>query len=349
LGFTLFVEGLRLILIGLGVLVGYEAGHAQWGSSRAEDLGMVIGLLVGYLIGGVVGRSIARAAGAASRRFSGMSAAELLAASIMGTAGLVVAALLSLPVILLLKPVISVFIVAALVWILTYFGIRIGREKGQQILTALGVPRRLAPGSGPVPETALIVDTSAAMDRALWALGSNYLLPGELVVPRFVLDELKSMLDSPDPVDARRARRGLELLDALRESSVPFLIAEEEIPEASSEEDRVVTLAERLKGRLATCSTKVIKLAAERGVRAVDLRRLSTDMSPDYVSGQFLEIELIKGGHKPGQAVGYTEDGDMVVVSDASHLVGRGRVLVEVTSSRRTPQGILVFARLVPE
>ncbi len=60
------------------------------------------------------------------------------------------------------------------------------------------------------------------------------------------------------------------------------------------------------------------------GVAVVDLREVAHGLSPDHLPGERLEVELIKEGRQPRQAIGYLPDGDMVVVNDATHLVGSG-------------------------
>jgi len=78
----------------------------------------------------------------------------------------------------------------------------------------------------------------------------------------------------------------------------------------------------------------------------VDLHRLAAELTPDHPPGERLVIDLVKEGRQPRQAVGYLPEGDMVVVNDASHLVGRHAVEVVVSSARQTSQGLLVFAHL---
>jgi len=86
--------------------------------------------------------------------------------------------------------------------------------------------------------------------------------------------------------------------------------------------------------------------AEEQDIDVVDLRRLAAELSPDHPPGEHLVVDLVKEGRQPRQAVGYLPEGDMVVVNDASHLVGRGGIEVVVSSTRQTSQGQLLFAQL---
>jgi uncharacterized protein YacL len=196
------------------------------------------------------------------------------------------------------------------------------------------------------PGTSLIVDTSAVLDRHLVVLGRAGLLVGGVVLPRFVVDEIRTLMDSPDPVSARRARRGLESIEVLRSSGVDVWMNDEEVPDEDDTTGRAIALAHRLHVRLATCSVDAAEQAAEEGINVVDLRRLAGDLSPDRLPGEHLVIDLVKEGRQARQAVGYLPEGDMVVVNDASHLVGQRSIEVIVSSARPTSQGLLVFAQL---
>jgi uncharacterized protein YacL len=224
--------------------------------------------------------------------------------------------------------------------------VRIGVTKGQEIVRAAGLSHLVDRPAEPPPGTALLVDSSAVMDRYLLVLGQSGLLAGGIVLPRFVTDEVRALSHSPDPVASRRAHRGLEALEALQAEGVPVWINEDEVPERSDSGDRALALAHRLHVRLGTCSAELTERAEQQGIDVVDLRRLAAELSPDHPPGERLVIDLVKEGRQPRQAVGYLPQGDMVVVNDASHLVGRHDIEVVVSSARQTSQGLLVFAQL---
>ena len=122
-------------------------------------------------------------------------------------------------------------------------------------------------------------------------------------------------------------------------------LAENELPEIDDLNERLVEMARRLGLRLVTCSGPVKDLAKRRGIAVTDLRPLANDLTPDHPPGEQLVIDLVKEGNQPRQALGYLSDGDMVVVNDASHLIGRENVVVEVLSTRAHHPGA---ARLRP-
>ncbi|MGH9047888.1 MAG: hypothetical protein ACRDVW_11350 [Acidimicrobiales bacterium] len=341
----LFVEVFRLILVLIGALSGYEIGHSPH-SSVGQVVGLVLGALVSYVIGGVAGRLLQHQSERAAERFDRIPPGELFAGTLTGIAGFLLGVALSIPMLVLVHSAVVWPSAVALAWVFTFVGFKIGIAKGRQVVAAAGLGRILAPPAEPPPGYALLVDSSAAMTPFLLVLGRYGLLVGGLVIPRFVIDQLQTMAAGPDPVSSRRARRGLERLDVLRDLSVPVHVAENELPEIDDLTERLVEVARRLGLRLVTCSGQVREAAKRRGVAVTDLRPLAEDLTPDHMPGEQLVLDLIKEGNQPRQAAGYLADGDLVVVNDASHMIGRENVVIEVLSTRRTNQGLLVFAKL---
>ena len=343
----IFVEVFRLLLVIAGVLGGLAVGNNVGHTGTAQVVSVTLGALASYLLGGVVGRLLDRGLREAVGQLRATPAGEVFAASVVGTTGLLLGLVAGLPLIALVHSSIDYPVVAAFAWVLCAGGVRLGVVKGQEIVRAAGMSHILDRPGEPPPGTALLVDTSAVMDRYLLVLGRSGLLAGGLVLPRFVIDEVQTIADGPDPVGSRRARRGLESIEALRASGVEVWINDEEVPELDDNEERALALARRLNVRMATCSADAVERAEEAGTSAVDLRRLTVELSPDHPPGERLVVDLIKEGRQPRQAVGYLPEGDMVVVNDASHLVGFREVEVVVSTARQTSQGLLVFAHLV--
>jgi uncharacterized protein YacL len=342
---VLFIEIFRLILVLSGALGGLELGH-QVDMRPAPLIGLVLGALVGYVLGGVLGRLLERQGDRAVEKFSPVPPGEFFAGTLTGIAGLLLGVALCLPLLALVRSAIVYPIAAAVAWVFCWLAFRIGVIKGRQVVAAAGLSRILAPPSEPPPGYALLVDTSAVMDRSLLVFGRSGLLVGGLVIPRFVVDQVKTMAAGPDPVSSRRARRGLESIEVLRESGVLVHVAENELPEIDDLNERLLEIARRLGLRIATCSTPFTEMARRRGLPVIDLRKIGDNLSPDFSPGEQLVIDLNRHGNQPRQAVGYLPDGDMVVVNDAAHMIGREDVVVEVLSTRRTHQGLLVFATL---
>jgi uncharacterized protein YacL len=342
----IFVEIFRLLLVIAGTLGGLAVGDHIGPHTTARVVGITLGALFSYLLGGVIGRLIDRGLNGAVVQLRSMPAGEVFAGTVVGTAGLLVGVVAGLPVLAMVHSSIDYPLVAAFAWVLCAAGVRIGVAKGKEIVRAAGMSHLLDRPPETPPGSSLVVDTSAVMDRILLVLGRSGLLGGGIVLPRFVVDEARTLMESPDPVASRRARRGLEAIDALRADGLAVWMNDDEVPEYDDPGSRAIALAHRLHVRLATCSAETAERAAAEDIEVVDLRRLASALSPDHLPGEHLVIDLVKEGRQPRQAVGYLADGDMVVVNDAAHLVGQHDIEVVVSSARPTSQGLLVFAHL---
>jgi uncharacterized protein YacL len=343
---VVFIEVLRLIIVLIGALAGLEIGRSV-NDSPAPVIGMVLGALIAYVLGGALGRFFQRRQGWAVQPFDRIPPGELLAGTVTALAGLALGIVICLPLLVLVHSPLAYPVTAAVAWVMACAGFRVGMVKGGQVVAAAGLSRILAPPTEPPPAFAMLVDASAVMDHSLLALGQEGFLVGGLVVPRFVVDQLQALAAAPDPVTSRRARRGLESLEALREAGVTVKVADNELPEVDDAGDRVLEMCRRLGLRLLTSSGRLRDAARGRGVRVTDLRHLVEQLAPEYQPGELLTLEFEREGNQPRQAAGYLDDGNLVVVNDGSHLIGRGPVEVEVLSTRRTSQGVMVFARAV--
>jgi uncharacterized protein YacL len=196
----------------------------------------------------------------------------------------------------------------------------------------------------------MLVDTSVIMDGQLLPLARAGVLSGDVMVARFVLDELQGFADAPDDVRRRRARRGLETLEALRsEGNVRVFVLDDEVPEHKEVDAKLIALARRLQLRLLTNDGPLARNADLQGVPTCNLRRLAQELTPSIGPGDFVRVALTREGKEPGQGVGHLEDGSMVVVNGGSELVGGPEVMLQVTSVVPTAAGRLLFARTESE
>ncbi len=344
-----FVEVFRLFVAVGGALVGLAVGNHYDRSAVARPLGAAIGVLVGYVLGGVIGRFLTGGMGKATRSLRDVPAPELLAGMLLGSISFLVGVVVCIPLFVFVHQDFDYFIAAAVAWVLGTLGLRLGMAKGRQLADALGVTRRLVPMHQDLPEGADLVDTSALMDRSFLVMGRLGLLGPELLIPEPVADELATLAEGPDPVASRRARRGLEAIDELRNLGVKMTFVQGDLPGSAGIEEKVAVLADRLNARIVTCSADLARRREESGARVLDLRRLASDLSPDHVPGEHLRVDLVRPGRQPQQAIGFLPAGDMVVVNDAEELVGQSDVEIVVLSTRPTNQGLLVFARIADE
>lgn len=192
-----------------------------------------------------------------------------------------------------------------------------------------------------------LLDSSAIIDGRIADLVETGLFQSRFVVPTFIVDELHEAADSADKSRRIRGRRGLDILNRLRGCKLvdlEVLSDEDEGGGDVSDESRLVDMARRLHGRIITNDMNLSKAAAVRSVATININEVALALKPSFVAGDTFEVRLVKPGEEPGQAVGYLDDGTMVVVEGGRERIGR-TVRASVTSTLQTTAGRLVFAR----
>jgi Integral membrane protein (PIN domain superfamily) len=193
----------------------------------------------------------------------------------------------------------------------------------------------------------VVVDTSVLIDGRIARVCEAGFLNAALVIPRFVLTELQAVADSTDPQKQARGRRGLEVLNELRRlKHLDIRIPESEVTKRADVDAKLVFLAQSMRAKLLTTDYNLAKMAEFHGVQWLNLNQLAKSLRPELMIGETIEVELVKPGRDEGQAVGYLDDGSMVVVGAARALIGQ-RVGAEITSVLPSGGGKMVFARLV--
>lgn len=193
----------------------------------------------------------------------------------------------------------------------------------------------------------VVVDTSVLIDGRIARVCESGFLSAALVIPRFVLDELRVVADSNDPVKQARGRRGLDVLNELRKiKHLDIRITESAVTKREDVDAKLVFLAQSMRAKLLTTDYNLAKMAEFHGVVWLNLNSLAKSLHPELMIGEHIDVDLVKPGKEEGQAVGFHEDGSMVVVNGARAFIGR-RVQVEVLSVLPTAGGKMIFARHV--
>lgn len=190
----------------------------------------------------------------------------------------------------------------------------------------------------------LILDTSAFIDGRIQGLLAAGIFDQRLEVPKFVLDELQHIADSSDRSLRERGRRGLDILNEVDKHHQVEIV---DFPLEPGEEVDfgLLRLTMTHEGKLLTTDHNLTKRARVQGVGVVNINDLATAMKPAFVPGQVLRVRLQRPGDDPGQAVGFLNDGTMVVVEEAFDNVGH-EVSIQVTSALQTSAGKMIFGKL---
>ena len=172
-----------------------------------------------------------------------------------------------------------------------------------------------------------MIDTSAVIDGRIVDIGRTGFILGTLVVPRFVLDELQRIADSPDALRRNRGRRGLEMLAALQRDSVsPVEVSEASYPEVDEVDAKLVAYARDTGAAILTNDFNLNRVAELQGIRVLNINELANAVKAVVHPGEEMTVKIIQEGKEPGQGVGYLDDGTMIVVEGGSRFMdARGR------------------------
>ncbi len=194
--------------------------------------------------------------------------------------------------------------------------------------------------------TSKVIDTSALIDGRVYEIAKLGFIEGKIIIPRFVLEELQTLADSTDPMVRTKGKKGLEIVSQMRMlEKPPVEIYERDIPWIKDVDSKLVELSRRLKAKLITTDYNLNKVASIKGVEILNINDLANALKPVVAVGEELVVFLVKEGKEKNQGVGYLEDGTMVVVDNAKHLIGH-KVKVLVNNLLQTSSGKIIFARV---
>lgn len=251
-------------------------------------------------------------------------------------------------------PIVGSFLPAVAMVLLGYIGVAVARSKKEDILalfplrfrqqgkSSKGRKRDVSETTGSIPK---ILDTSTIIDGRIADICKTGFLEGPIIIPNFVLDELRKIADSSDNLKRNKGRRGLDVLNVLQKD-VPIEITIQEWP-TDPEQDvdlSLLKMAKAMGARIITTDFNLAKIAEFQDVGVLNINQLANSLKPMVSAGEELTIHILKEGKEPGQGVGYLEDGTMVVVEQAKKHIG-DTITVTVTNCHTTPAGRMIFAK----
>jgi len=191
----------------------------------------------------------------------------------------------------------------------------------------------------------ILLDAESVIDGRVAEIMRSGFLHGRLVLPRFSLDELQALAQSPQNDSKQRAQRGLDALEVMQKSNdIQVSIHDSSLPELpESTHSRLVDIARLLGARLMTIDENLAKIARLRGVDVLNLHELDEALRPPVEVGQRMRIALVRPGKEDHQGVGYLPDGTMIVVNHAAAKIGTSLEVV-VVSKLQSAAGLMVFA-----
>ena len=346
----------RVVFTLFGGLCGYSI--AEYSARFYQSLGsnqfyanhaalIILGVLLGWALAPPASNLALTGVDSISLGLQHLSLQEV----IMGSAGLLFGLIVAFFTNLALQqinfaaiPAVGVYIGPFLIMISTIFLALLGAFFGSRLVFIHSFRELLASGSEARTwgSRFCILDTSVVIDGRLQRLVETGFLEGTLVVPQFVLAELQQLSDSEDALKRSRGRRGLDALDKLRQRK--GLQVESKDYDDRGVDAKLVRLAKDMKGVIVTTDFNLQKVATLQSVKVLNVNELAAALRPVVLPGEEMVVKLLREGKESHQAVGYLEDGTMIVVEEGRRYIG-STIGVTVTKVLQTAAGRMIFAR----
>ena len=348
---------IALIFLVGGLSLGYTVRGISWLVSAPLFLQVALVILPGFVFA-LLGFSLApwitrkfmQLADWIEKKLQKMPLSDLLGAAIGLTIGLIIASLLGFS--FARVPLIGSYVGVFCSVLFGYLGLSIGYKKKEELLSIFHLFPRLGSrdrekGAAKVKSARLykILDTSVIIDGRIADICKSGFAEGILLVPEFVLKELRHIAGSSDQLRRNRGRRGLDILNKMRkELEVRVQICDRDFPEIAEVDSKLVRLAEDLDADIYTNDYNLNKIAELKGIQVLNINELANALKPIFLPGEELTVQIIKDGKESQQGIGYLDDGTMIVVESGKQYINQ-HIAVVVTSVLQTAAGRMIFAK----
>lgn len=309
-----------------------------------EDVNALIFSLVGALTGLIATPWITTRPALAFRRVLLQTPIETIVTSMFGLFfGLILGLLLAWPL-SRLPDLFGLYLPTIVPIVAAYFSVLLFSSRSADIYRLIKrmTGRSGLNGDGLVTE-AILVDTSVIIDGRIQEISKTGFIPGNVLIPQFILDELQNIANSSDPMRRQRGRYGLEVLNNLKqEGGNPVLVINDDPEGIEAVDAKLVEVAKLRQVPLMTNDFNLEGVAGVHGVRVLNTNKLSLALQPNLLPGEEVVVNIVAEGRESGQGVGYLKDGTMVVVEDGKRYLDR-TISVEVTRYIRSQAGKMYF------
>lgn len=273
---------------------------------------------------------------------------------LFGTAGAMIGIIISSLFVNLLAriPVIGVILAVFIAVVMAALGANIAIKKKEELVNLfLSISIKKSTSSkdkknkGENKEYPKVLDTSVIIDGRIFDICKTGFVEGTLIIPNFVLEELRHIADSSDGLKRNRGRRGLDILNKIqKELNIDVQISEKDFPEIAEVDSKLLKLAQVLNGKVITNDYNLNKVAEFQGVPVLNINELANSVKPVVLPGEEMKIQIVKDGKEAGQGVAYLDDGTMIVVEGGRKHIGEIKDVM-VTSVLQTAAGRMIFAK----
>ncbi|MBS3810807.1 MAG: twitching motility protein PilT [Halanaerobiales bacterium] len=229
--------------------------------------------------------------------------------------------------------------------IFIYLGLTLAIYKFNDIFDLLFENKKFFSSNKNKDLTKKILDTSVIIDGRIYDICQTGFVEGKLMIPEFVLEELRHIADSSDGLKRNRGRRGLDILKKMQKDNridVDIVAKNyEDIPEVDS---KLVKMAQEYKAKIVTNDFNLNKVSELQGVFVLNINELANAVKPVVLPGEEMDVKVIKEGKEDRQGIGYLDDGTMIVVDNGVEYMDED-IVVMVTSILQTAAGRMIFAK----
>jgi len=248
-------------------------------------------------------------------------------------------------------PFIGIYLPIVFNLIMAYFGGSIAIKKKEELSNLISYPmatflnkKKKSPAIINLVKPK-ILDTSVIIDGRIADICKTGFIEGTLVIPSFVLEELRHIADSSDSLKRNRGRRGLDILNKMqKELDIDVEIYEGDFDDITEVDSKLVKLAQLLDASIITNDFNLNKVAEFQKVQVLNINELANAVKPVVLPGEEMVVQVIKDGKESGQGVAYLDDGTMIVVDGGKKHIGE-TIGVMVTSVLQTAAGRMIFAK----
>lgn len=304
-----------------------------------------------FLISPIIYKHINRFISYMENGISKLSASEVIFGVIGAAVGILVASVFTIPLNYIFtniaNSVLGSVVLMGINFIAMLVGIDLAVKKKDDILIYLENFKKNNPKDkkAKVKVVPKILDTSVIIDGRIFDICQTGFVEGPLVIPSFVLDELRHVSDCSDSLKRIRGRRGLDILNKIqKELPIEVQIWEGDFPEIAEVDSKLLKLTQKLDGKVLTNDYNLNKVAEVQGVIVLNINELSNAIKPVVLPGEDMRLTIVKDGKESGQGIAYLDDGTMIVVEGGRRHMGE-EIDVTVTSVLQTAAGRMIFAK----
>ncbi len=347
----------RILFLGIGGFSGYKLvgilfPHAEatfWPRtdlmiSKPSVIGLVLGAGIGFTVLPLAAEHLLQLFFKHTKKLEVIPIQDVVAGSLGLILGLIIGSLIVYAFPIDAIPGFGVYLRILINLATAYMGMNLVIRKREELLSIFKkIPGGAKKGKG--EKDFKILDTSVIIDGRIADICRSGFLEGTLIIPEFVLEELRHIADSPDLLKRNRGRRGLDILNRIQKDlGVEVEVVTNDYEELSEVDSKLVRLAQHIEGKIITNDFNLNKVAELQGVTVLNINELANAVKPIVLPGEEMQVKVIKEGKEYGQGVAYLDDGTMIVVDEGRKYIG-DELEVLVTSILQTAAGRMIFAK----